>query len=204
MPDRARMVEIEQEATKLLAATKETETQQPQCNVDPQNYDNQFSQYKPHVEKLAEQNSKLSKAVNNYAQIKNHLQTISADIENINKTINKNEPLPETKEQVNQLKNGVGKLQTIRAQLEAFDSAQLSKFEELKSQLGDNSKLLETLKKPTHEFAPTKRESSTEKEALYLDPEGPVKFTRKTSGIPLVEKCSKCGATRKSTSVNIE
>jgi len=203
MPDRARIGEIEQEATKLLAATKEMETQRPLCHVDPKNYDTQFSQYKPQVEKLAEQNSKLSKAANNYAQIKNHLQTISADIENINKTINKNEPRPEAKEQANQLRNGVGKLQAIRAQLEAFDSAQLSKFEELKAQLGDNSKLLETLKKPTHEFAATKRESSTEKEALYLDPEGPVKYARKTSGFPLVEKCGKCGTIRKSTSVDI-
>jgi hypothetical protein len=49
----------------------------------------------------------------------------------------------------------------------------------------------------------TKRESSSEKEALYLDPEGPVKFARKTSGIPLVEKCSKCGTIRRSTSVDI-
>jgi DNA-binding MarR family transcriptional regulator len=203
IPDKERMGEIQQEATTLLAAAKEMERQQPLCHLDPQSYDQQFSQYKPQIEKLAEQNSKLSKATNNYAQITNNLQEISSDIESIKKTINKYEPLAEAKDQVNQLKTGLHKLVGIQAQLELFDKAQLLKFEELRSQLTENSKLLERLKKPTHEFAPTKRENSAEKAVMYLSPEGPVKYVGKAGGYPLAEKCSKCGVIRKSTSVDI-
>jgi DNA-binding MarR family transcriptional regulator len=203
VPDKERMGEIQQEATMLLAAAKEMEHQKPLCHVDPQSYDQQFSQYKPQIEKLAEQNSKLSKATNNCAQIINHLQAISVDIESIKKTISKYEPIAEAKDQVNQLKTGLHKLVAVQAQLALFDKVQLLKFEELRSQLGENSRLLEKLKKPTHEFAPTKRENSAEKAVMYLSPEGPVKYTGKASGYPLAEKCSKCGVIRKSTSVDM-
>ena len=83
-----------------------------------------------------------------------------------------------------------------------FDNGQLFQFEELKIQLGDNFRLLGNLRKPTHEFKPIKREN-LEKEVLYSDPEGPIKFGLKTSGPPLVEKCSKCGTKRRSTPVDI-
>ena len=164
MPDRKLIDKIEQEATKFLAATKEIEGKQPLCHVDPQNYDQQFSQYKPQIENLTEQNNNLTKAVNNYAKIKNYLQSISADIESINKTINKYEPIAEAKAQVSQLKASLGRLKSIQSQLENFDKDQLAQFEELKTQLGDNSRLLEILKRPTHEFTPIKRESSQKRQ----------------------------------------
>jgi hypothetical protein len=203
MPDRKLIDEIEQEATKFLAATKEIEDKQPLCHIDSQNYDQEFSQYKPQIENLTEQNNNLTKAVNNYAKIKNYLLSISADIESINKTINKYEPISEATVQVSQLKTSLFRLKSIQSQLENFDKDQLSQFEELKTQLGDNSRLLEILKKPTHEFTPIKRESLAEKTTRYPDPEGPIKYYRKTSAYPLVEKCSKCGTKRRSIPVDI-
>ena len=203
MPDRKLIDEIEQEATKFLAATKEIEDKQPLCHIDPQNYDQEFSRYKPQIEKLTEQNNNLTKAVNNYAKIKNYLLSISADIEGFNKTINKYEPITEATAQVSQLKTSLCRLKSIQSQLENFDKDQLSQFEELKTQLGDDSRLLEILKRPTHEFTPIKRESLAEKTTRYPDPEGPIKYGRKTSGYPLVEKCSKCGTKRRLTPVDI-
>ena len=203
MPDRKLIDEIEQEATKFLAATKEIQDKQPLCHLDPQNYDQEFSQYKSQIENLTDQNNNLTKAVNNYAQIKNYLTSISADIESINKTINKYEHITEATAQLSQLKTSLCKLKSIQSQLENFDKNQLSKFEELKTQLADNSRLLEILKKPTHEFTPIKRESLAEKATRYPDPEGPIKYDRKTSGYPLEEKCSKCGTKRRSTPVDI-
>ena len=43
IPDRKLIDEIEQEATKFLAATKEIADKQPFCHLDPQNYDQEFS-----------------------------------------------------------------------------------------------------------------------------------------------------------------
>ena len=203
VPDRNLIDKIEQEATKFLAATKEIENQQPLCHIDPQNYDQKFSQYKPQIEKLTEQNKSLTKAVNNYATIKNNLALISADIENINKTINKYELLAEATAQISQLKTSLGKLKTIQSQLESFDKDQLAKSEELKTQLEDNFRLLEILKRTTHEFTPIKRGTIAEKTTLYPDPEGPIKYQRKTSGYLSVEKCSKCGTERTMTPVDI-
>jgi DNA-binding MarR family transcriptional regulator len=203
MPDRKQIDEIEQEATKFLAATKEIEAKQPFCHKDPQNYDREFSQYKCQLEKLTEQNNSLTKSVNNYAKIKNYLLSMSADIERINKTINKYEPIAEAAVQVTELKTSICRLKSIQSQLENFDIDQLSRFEERKTQLGDNSRLLEVLKKPTHEFTQIKRESSAENTIFYPDPECPIKYSYKTSGFPLVEKCRKCGIKRKSTPVDI-
>jgi DNA-binding MarR family transcriptional regulator len=203
MPDIKLIGEIEQEATKFLAATKEIQDKQPLCHLDPQNYDQEFSQYKPQIENLTEQNNNLTQAVTNYAKIKNYLLSISADIENINKTINKYEPIAEATAQVSQLKTSLCRLKSIQSQLENFDKAQLSQFEELRTQLADNSRLLEILKKPTHEFTPIKRETLAEKTTRYPDPECPINSDRKTSGSPLVEKCNKCGIKRRSTPVDI-
>ncbi len=203
MPDRKLIDKIEQEAKTFLAATKEIEGKQPLCHIDPQKYDQQFLQYKPQIENLAEQNNNLTNAVNNYAKIKNCLQSISADIESISKTINKYEPIAEAKAQVSQLKASLGRLKSIQSQLENFDKDQLAQFEELKTQLGGNFRLLEILKRPTHEFTPIKKESLAEKTTLYPDPEGPIKYSRKTTGYPLEEKCSKCGTTRRLTPVDI-
>jgi predicted transcriptional regulator len=203
IPDDKLMDKIEQEAKKLLAATKEIREEQPLCYKDSENYEQKFLQYKPIIEKLTEQNNNLIKSVNNYATIKNRLLLISADIERINKAINKYEPLADAAEQVNQLKTSVCRLKSIQSQLESFGKDQLTQFEELKTQLEDKLRLLETLKRPTHEFTSIKRESLEEKTALYLDPEGPIKYRRKTSEYPLEEKCSKCGTKRKLTSVNI-
>ena len=202
VPDRKLIDTIMQEATKFLAATKEIEAKQPMCHIDPQNYDQKFSQYKPQIENLTEQNNSLNKTVNNYAKIKNCLLSISVDIEGINKTINRYEPIAEAAAQVSQLKTILCRLKSIQSQLENFDKDQLAHFEELKTQLGDDSRLLEVLKRPTHEFTPIKRET-LEKIALYPDPEGPIKYGRKTSRGQLVEKCSKCGKERKSTPVDI-
>jgi DNA-binding MarR family transcriptional regulator len=203
IPDIKLIDEIEQEATKFLAATKEIEAKQPLCHVNPQNYDQEFSQYKPQIENLTEQNNKLTKAVNNYAKIKNYKLSISSDIKSIEKTIKKYEDLAEVAVQVSQLKTSLCRLKSIQAQLENFEGNQLSKFEELKTQLGDNYRLLEVLKKPTHEFTLINRENLTEKTTRYPDPECPIQYGHKTEGYQLVEKCSKCGTTRRSTPVNI-
>jgi DNA-binding MarR family transcriptional regulator len=203
IPDRTLIDEIEQETTKFLAATKESQNKQPICHLDPQNYDQEFLKYKSQIESLIEQNNNLTKAVSNYAKITNYQITLSADIERIIKAIKKYEPLTEATAQVSQLKTSLYKLKPIQAQLENFDKNQLSQFEKLKTQLGDNSKLLEILKKPTHEFTPIKRETGTEKAPLNPDPEGPINDGYKTSGYTLVEKCSKCGAKRRSKPVDL-
>ena len=203
IPNRKLIDEIEQEAIKFLAATKEIEDKQPLCHKDPPNYDQEFSQYKSQIENLTKQNNNLTKEVNNYAKIKNYLLSISGDIEGFNKTINRYEPIAEAAAQVSQLKTSLCRLKSIQSQLENFDKDQLSQFEELKIQLGDNFRLLEILKKPTHEFTPVKRESLAEKTIRYPDPEGPIKYDHKTSVYPLVEKCSKCGTKRRSASVDI-
>ena len=203
MPDRKMIDEIEQEATKFLATTKEVAGKQPFCNKDPQNYDQEFSKYKLEIDKLTEQNNNLNGAVNNYAKIKNCLLSIQADIESINKTINKYEPITEATDQVTELKTALCRLKLIQSQLENFEKDQLSRFEELKTQIGESFRLLEILKKPTHEFTPIKRESLAEKTTQYPDPECPIKYGHKTSRYPIVEKCSKCGARRKSTPVDI-
>jgi DNA repair exonuclease SbcCD ATPase subunit len=203
IPDRRLINEVEREATELLTETKELRDKQPLCQLDPQNYDQKFTQYKTQIEKLNEQNSNLTRAVDNYAKIKNYQLSILVDIESINKTINKYEPVQEATAQVNQLKNSICTLESIKFQLENFDKDQLTKFEEIKTQFGNNSKLLEILKKPTHEYTPIKRETSAETTTLYFDTEGPIKDGHKTSGYTLVEKCSKCGTKRKSTPVDI-
>ncbi len=203
MPDSKLIDKIAQEAKIFLVETKEVENKQPLCHVDPQSYDQHFLQYKPQIENLTKQNNNLTKAVNNYAKIKNYLQSISADIESIDKTINKYEPIAEATAQVSQLKTSLDRLKSIQSQLENFDRTQLTQFEELKTQLEDNSKLLEILKRPTHEFTPIKRESLAEKTIRYPDPEGPIKYGHKTTGYPLVEKCSKCGTERRLIPVDI-
>ncbi len=202
LPDRKLIDTIEHEAKKSLAATKEIKEKQPFCNVDPENYDQKFSEYKLQIENLTEQSNNLIRAVNNYAKIKDCLLSISADIESINKTINRFDPIAEAAAQVNQLKNSLLKLKSIQSQLQDFDKDQLAQFEELKTLLADNFRLLAILKRPAHEFTPIKREA-LEKIPLYPDPEGPIKYGSKTSRYPLVEKCSKCGKERSATPVDI-
>jgi predicted transcriptional regulator len=203
IPDGKLIDEIEQEATKFIATTKENAAKQPFCYKDPQNYEQEFSQYKLQIEKLIEQSIHLTKLVNNYERIKNYLSSILGDIEGVIKTINKYEPIEEATVQVNELKTSLCRLKSIQFQLESFDKDQLSRFVELKAQLGDNSRLLEVLKKPTHEFTQIKRETLAENTILYPDPECPIKYNYKTGGSPLVEKCGKCGTKRKSTPVDI-
>jgi predicted transcriptional regulator len=203
IPDIKLIDEIEHDATKFLLSAKEIEGKQPLCYVDPRNYDRDFSEYKPQVEKLAEQNSNLNQAVAKYAKINNYLVSISADIESINKTIKKYEPIADAKIQVDQLKTILSGLKSVQSQLENFDKAQLAYFEELKTQLGNNYKVLEVLKRPTHEFTPIKRETLVEQANLDPDPECPIKYGRKTSEYPLVEKCGKCGTKRRPTPFDI-
>ena len=203
VPDRKLIGEVELEATRFLATTKEIEAKQPFCHIDTQSYEQEFSKYKPQIEKLIEQNSDLSRAISNYSKIKTYIRSLSADIESIDKAIRKYESIAEAAVQVSELKVSFCGLELIQSQLESFDRDQLSRFEELKIKLADNFRLLETLKKPTHEFAPIKREILAENTALSPDPELPMKYGGKTSGIPLLEKCSKCGTKRKSTPVNI-
>jgi DNA-binding MarR family transcriptional regulator len=203
VPDRKLIDEAEQEATKLFAATRENQAKQPVCQSDPQNYDQEFSKYRVLIENLIQQNNKLAKSVGNYAQVKDCQSLILADIENINKTIKKYEPITEAAAQLSRLKASLDTLKPIQFQLENFDRAQLSRFEELKVKLGENLRILETLKKPTHEFSPIKRERLPDKVTQFPDPECPIKYDGKTSAYPLEEKCSKCGAKRKSSPVTI-
>jgi DNA-binding MarR family transcriptional regulator len=203
IPDNKQMNSIEQEAIRLLAATKEIKEKKPVCDLNPQSYDQEFLQYKLQIEKTIGQNSNLTQTVDNYAKIKNDLMSISADIGNINRAITKYEPLVEAMAQVNQLKTSLGKVKLIQSQLENFDMEKLNQFMELRTQLRDNSRLLEILKKPTHEFKPIKIVASPEKTVQYFDNEGPINDGFKTSGYPLMEKCSKCGTKRKSMRVDI-
>jgi len=201
-PDNKLMDNIEQEAIKLLLTTKEIKEKQPICEINPQNYDQEFLQYKSQIEKLIGQNSNLTQTVDNYAKIKNDQASISADIQNIKRTINKYEPLAEATAQVNELKNSLGKIELIQSQLETFDNEKLTRFIALRMELRNNSRLLEMLKKPTHEFKPIKIATETEI-AGYFDTEGPINDGHKTSGYPLMEKCGKCGIKRKSTRFDI-
>jgi DNA-binding MarR family transcriptional regulator len=203
VPERRLMDEIAQETSKLLKATKETESKQPLCNIDPRNYDQEFAQYKLQVENLNQKNSNLTRSVNNYAKIEEYQLSVSDDIEKISKTIIKYEPVAEATEQIRQLQTALNQLKTIQSQLENFDKKQLCQFEELKTRLADNSRLLENLKKSTHEFTPVNRENSARKPTLYADPEGPIKYESKKRIYPLEEKCSKCGTKRKLTQVDI-
>jgi DNA-binding PadR family transcriptional regulator len=202
-PDNKLMDNIEQEAMKLLSATKETKEKQPLCELNPQNYEEEFLQYKAQIEKLIGQNSSLTQIVDNYAKIKNDLQHISADTANAYRAINKYASLAEAIAQVNQLKTSLSKLKLIQAQLETFDMEQVTRFIEFRTLLRDNSRLLEILRKPTHEFEPIKIAASPEKTVQYFDTEGPINDGYKTSGYPLMEKCSKCGVKRKSARVDI-
>ena len=202
IPDNKPMDNIEQEVVKLLSATKEIIEKQPICEVNPQNYDQEFLQYKAQIEKLIGQNSNLTQAVDKYAKIKDDQVSISADIQNIKRNINKYESLAEATVQVNELKISLEKLKLIQSQLEIFEKEMLTRFIALKTELRDNSRLLENLKKPTHEFKPIKIATETEI-AGYFDTEGPINDGHKTSGYPLMEKCSKCGTKRKSTRVDI-
>jgi predicted transcriptional regulator len=203
IPDRKLIDEIEQEATKFLAATKKIAAKQPFCSNNPQNYDQEFSTYRLQVETLIEQNNKLIKAVNDYVKIKNHLLSITANVESINKAINKFEPIAEAKIQVTELKASFLRLKMIQSELENFDKEQLTRFGELKNELENNLRLLEVLKKSTHEFSTIKRENLSQKAIQYPDPECPIKYDHKTSEYPLMEKCTKCGIRRKSTPINI-
>jgi len=203
IPDKRLMEEIEQETAKLLATTKEIESIQPLCNVDPQNYDQEFIQYKPKIENLTQQNNNLTKLVNKYTKIKEDVRSIYDDFEKIKKTINKYELTKEVTDEMSRLKTALDQLKPIQSQLESFDKEKIAQFEELKTKLADNFGLLEFLKKPTHQFSPIKRESSAEKRTLYPDPEGPIKYERKTSAYSSEEKCRRCGTKRKSTPVNI-
>jgi predicted transcriptional regulator len=202
VPDKKLMSETEKQAITLLTLIKEVESKQPLCHVCLHNYDQEFVQYKSQIEKLIEQNSSLNKAISNYIKVKECQQLISSDIENVSKAINRYEPLPEVVAQVSQLKTALSTLTLIQAQLNDFDKDQLFKFEEFRSQLADHFRLLESLRKPTHEFRTIKRESP-DTPILYQDPEGPIIYNRKTSTYPLEEKCSKCGTKRKATPVNI-
>ncbi len=202
IPDNKLMNNIEEESLRLLSTTKEIKEKQPICELNPQNYDQEFSQYKLEVEKLIGQNSNLTQLVDNYARIRNDQLSISSDIQNIKRTITKYEPLVEAAAHVNELKISLGKLKLIQSQIETFEKEKLDRFVALKTELRDNSRLLESLKKPTHEFKPIKIATDTEI-AGYFDTEGPINDGYKTSGYPLMEKCSKCGMKRKSTRVDI-
>jgi len=203
VPDIKQAAEIELKTIDLLRATKKVAIEQPFCHKDTKNYDKEFSQYKPKIEDLLEQNNNFAKAVSNYAKIQNNLFLISADIENVYKTIKKYESLADASAQLNQLKAAFSRLKSVHSQMENFDKDLLTKFQVLKTQLAENFRLLETLKKPTHEFTPIKREVTLEKATRYPDPEGPIKYEHKTSGHPLEEKCDKCGTRRRSTPVDI-
>lgn len=203
VPYKNQMDPLELDAAKILAETKETQDKQPMCQVNPQCYDQEFQRYKTQIENLTIQNNNIFKAINLYAQINPALLSISVDIEKTSKTIVKYEAEPEASFQINKLKTLLTQLEQIQSQLETFGNDQLSRIEELKTKLAENAKILEALKKPTHEFTIIKREVKTEKTTQYPDPELPIIHDRQTSRGPFEEKCIKCGTKRKSTPVNI-
>jgi myosin heavy subunit len=203
VPDESLIDKTEQEATQILEATKEIKEKQPLCNLIFQKYDQEFVQFKTQVEKMFGQNSNLTQLVNNYAKIKNDLAAISADIKNAQNTIKKYETVTEAADQINQMRTSLNTLKSIQTQLSIFNTEQLERFIELSMQLRENSRLLDSLKKPTHEFKPIKVANIAEKTAEYFDTEGPINDGYKTSGYPLMEKCSKCGVKRKSMRVDI-
>jgi DNA-binding PadR family transcriptional regulator len=202
IPDSKLMDNVEHECIRVFSAAEEIEAKRPVCEANPQNYDEEFSQYKIQIEKLIGQNSQLIQAVDNYARIKNEKLSISADIQNTKRNISKYEPLSEAAAQVNEIKISLDKLKLIQSQIGSFDNEKLSRFAALKTELRDNSRLLETLKKPTHEFKPIKIAAETEI-AGYFDTEGPINDGYKTSGYPLMEKCSRCGMKRRSARVDL-
>ena len=202
IPDNKLMDNIEQEAIKLLSATKETKEKQPSCESNPQNYDQEFVLYKTQIEQLIGQNSNLTQTVDNYAKIENDQASILADIQTIMRTIHKYEPFAEATSHIDELKISLGKLKLIQSQLETFDKEKIARFMTFKTELKENSRLLEILKKSTHEFKPIKIAATTEI-AGYFDTEGPINDGYQTSGYPLMEKCSKCGIKRKSTRIDI-
>jgi hypothetical protein len=203
LPDRQQMDATELEVNKFLAETEALQTNQPFCNINPQTYEKEFTAYKLLTEKLIDQNSKLTRTVNNYSKIKDHLILLLADICTVGKNIAKYEALAEAEAQVDQLKTDLTSLKSIQHQLESFDKSQLLRFEELKSKLAANYQKLEILRKPTHEFVAIRREITIEKASRYQDPEGIIRHDRKTSASPLEEKCGKCGLKRASTPFDI-
>ena len=203
MPDKNQIESLEQEAAKIITETKNAQTKQPQCQTNPQGYDQEFQSYKTQIENLQKQNTATYKIANNYAQIKQAQIAIAEDIQKIGKTITKYEAEPDTASYVAKLKNSLSKLKEIQAQLETYPTEKLSRMDELKANIAENNKTLESLRKPTHEFAVIKRTIQTEKTLLYPDPELPMVHDRQTSRGPMEEKCVKCGAKRKSTSVTI-
>ena len=202
-PDKKVIGNIEQESEEFLEATKEVAKRQPKCQINPQNYDAEFLKFKSQIDDLTGKNNSLLKEVNNYAKIKGDQLSILADVESIQKTIKKFELMAEATVQVSQLKNSFCNLKLIQSQLESYDKEQLTRLEHLKIQLNDDCKLLDVLKKSTHEFTPIKREILAEKTSEHSDAEGlTIKDGHKKIGSPLVEKCSKCGAKRKLTTVD--
>lgn len=200
VPDRSQIDKTKREAARLLDATKEIKSKQPLCYENPQNYDQEFFNYKTQIEKLSEQNKNINKIVNSYAKIQNHQLSISAGIEKINKIINKYEPIAEVTVQINQLKTALDKLRSIQSQLGNYQKEELYQLEELNTKLAENSRTLDFLKRPTHEFMPIKK-SFAENTAWYS--EGQIKYENKNSGYIVEEKCSKCGTKRKPKPINI-
>jgi hypothetical protein len=203
LPDKQQMDATELEANKFLAETEALQANQPFCNMNPQNYEKEFTAYKLLTEKFVEKNSKLTRTVNNYTKIKDHQLLLLADICSVSKTIAKYETLEEAEAQVDQLKTYLTNLSSIQHQQESFDKNQLLRFEEIKPKLTVNYQKLEILRKPTHEFITIRREITIEKASRYQDPEGMIRHDRKTSASPLEEKCSKCGLKRASTPFDI-
>jgi hypothetical protein len=203
VPDKDKMASLELEAAKFLAETKDTQAKQPHCQLNPQGYDQEFSFYKTQIENFTNQNYNIYKALNNYTQIKPDLLAVSDDIEKICKTIAKNESEPEVYAQVDKLRTLLNILKPIQNQLGTFENDRLARMEELKVKLAENSKTLDALKKPTHEFALTKKLSTADKTLLYPDPELPMIHDRQTIRRPLEERCVKCGAIRKSAPFSI-
>ena len=203
IPDKNLMDETAQEVTKFLLATTEAEARRPFCHIVHESYDQEFSEYQSKINKIIEKSRDLARAVSDYAKIKNYLESISNDVESINRAIRKYEPIVEAAAQVNQLKTALTILKLTQSRLEAFDTETLTRLQDLKAQLSDCSRILEGLKKPTHEFIPIKKDSLAENTVLYPDPECPIKYSYDKSGQPSLEKCGKCGAKRKSTPVNI-
>jgi hypothetical protein len=135
-------------------------------------------------------------------QIRTCQVAISADVNGICRGIGRYAVLPEAGAEVSQLNVILGKLKAIQVQLNAFEEPQLTRFVNLEAALKENAQLLETLAKPTHEFAPIKREDVS-KVNRFGDPEGLVRSAVKTRSYAVEEKCGKCGARRKSTPVGI-
>jgi predicted transcriptional regulator len=203
LPDKNLIEETAQEATKFLLIATEAEAKRPFCHILHESYNQEFSGYKAKIEELIEQSRGMVRTVNNFAKIKDYLELVSKDVDSINRAIRKYEPIAEAEAQVNQLRIGLAILKSTQYQLQTFDTETLARFQDLKAQLADCSRILEGLKRPTHEFASIKKESSTENTVMYSDPECPIKYSYDKSGQPSLEKCSKCGIKRKSIPINI-